>query len=126
MIPSLGDQLGWTGFGPPMKVGVRLEGRGIALAAAFGDDGTEFVQRGDMPVDDRLVHQWPEQFGEEGLRKAAAEIPDRLAAGRLHESGDVQPLVPVVAEGDRALAHRRPDPAPDRLQAEAVLILRPD
>src|SRR5918994_1241685 len=73
-----------------------------------------------------LAREDGEQCGEEGLGKAAAEIPDRLAAGRLHEGGDVQPLVAVVAEGDRALADRRPDPAADRLQAEAVLVLRPD
>src|SRR4051812_28298628 len=66
------------------------------------------------------------QFGDEGLGEAAAEIPDRLAAGWLHEGGDVEPLVAVVAEGDRSLANGRPDPAPDRLQAEAVLVLRPD
>ena len=52
--------------------------------------------------------------------------PDRLAAGRLHEGDHVQPLVAVVAKGDRPLADGRPDPAPDRLQAEAVLILGPD
>jgi hypothetical protein len=38
----------------------------------------------------------------------------------------VQPLVAVVAKGDRPLAHRRPHPAPDRLQAEAVLVLGPN
>ena len=38
----------------------------------------------------------------------------------------MQPLVAVVAERDRPRAHRRPDPAPDRLQAEAVLVLGPD
>src|SRR3712207_8936747 len=32
----------------------------------------------------------------------------------------------MVAEGDRPLADRRPDPAPDRLQAEAVLVRGPD
>src|SRR3712207_3196414 len=64
-----------------------------------------------------LAREAGEQFGEQGLREAAAEIPDRLAAGRLHEGGEVEPLVAVVAEGDRSLADRRPDPAPDRLQA---------
>jgi hypothetical protein len=73
-----------------------------------------------------LARKDGEQFGEEGLREAAAEIPDRLAAGRLHEGGDVEPLVAVVAEGDRPLANGRPDPAADRLQAEPVLIFRPD
>ena len=163
-----------------MKVSVRLEGSRIELAAARGEDGAEFVQRGDMPIGDRLIHQRPEmlgglefgrvrrqedeadplgdgqvlgsmpagvveyeddaalaaragltgeegeQFGEEGLGEAAAEISERLAAGRLHEGGEVEPLVAVVAEGDRPLADRRPDPAADRLQAKAVLVLRPD
>jgi hypothetical protein len=35
-------------------------------------------------------------------------------------------LIAVVAERDRPRAHRRPNPAPDRLQAEAVLVLGPD
>jgi hypothetical protein len=163
-----------------MEVGVRLEGSGIELTTARGDGGAEFVERGDVPIDDRLIHQRPEmlgglefgrvgrqedeadplgddqtlgsmpagivehendaalaagagltgeggeQFGEERLREAAAEIPDRLAAGRLHEGGDVQPLVPMMAERNRSLADGRPDPAADRLQAEAVLVLRPD
>ena len=163
-----------------MEVGVRSEGGGIELATALGDGGAEFVERGDVPIDDRLIHQRPEmlgrlefgrvgrqedeadplgddralgsmpagiveheddaalaagagltgeageQFGEEGLGEAAAEIPERLAAGRLHEGGDVQPLVPMMAERNRPLADGRPDPAADRLQAEAVLVLRPD
>ena len=163
-----------------MEVGVRLEGSRIELAAARGGDGAEFVQRSDMPIDDWLVHHWPEmlrglefgrigrqedeadpvgdgqvlgsmparvveheddaalaagagltgeegeQFGEEGLGEATTKIPERLAAGRLHEGGEVEPLVAVVAEGDRPLADGRPDPAADRPQAEAVLVLRPD
>jgi len=163
-----------------MEVGVRLEDGSIEPAAALGDEGAQFVQRGDMPIDDRLVHQRPEplgglefrtagrqeneadpvgngqafgamparvvehednaalaaraglareggeQFGEEGFREAAAEIPDRLAASRLHEGSDVQPLIAVVAECDRALAHWCPNPAADRLQAKAVLIFGPD
>src|SRR4051812_26709737 len=118
-----------------MEVGVRLEGGGIELTTARGDGGAELVERGDVPIDDRLIHQRPEmlgglefgrvgrqedeadplgddqalgsmpagivehkddaalaagagltreggeQFGKEGLREAAAEIPDRLAAG---------------------------------------------
>ena len=163
-----------------MEVGVRLEGSGIELATALGDDGAEFVERGEVPIDDWLIHQGPEvlgrlefggigrqedqadpigdglafesmpagvveheddaalaacpglarkggqQCGEEGFGEAAAEIPDRLAAGWLHEGSDVEPLVAVVAEGDRPLTHGCPDPAADRLQAETVLILRPD
>jgi hypothetical protein len=32
----------------------------------------------------------------------------------------------MVAKGNRPLADWRPDPAADRLQAETVLVLRPD
>src|SRR5215207_8272680 len=166
--------------GPPVEVGVRLDGLRMEAAAALGDDGLEVGKGGEVPVGDRLVDQGPEMLGrlrfravgrqedeadplgdgqalgpvpagvveheddvalapgagfpreageqrlEEGLGEAAAEIPDRLAAGRLHEGDHVQPLVAVVAKGDRPLADGRPDPAPDRLQAEAVLILGPD
>src|SRR4030095_8314491 len=163
-----------------MDVGVRRERGGTEPAATLGDDGAELVERGDMPIDDRLIHQRPEtfgglelrtvgrqedeadpvrdgqvfgamparvvehendaartaraglareggeQFGEEGFREAAAKIPDRLAAGWLHEGGDVEPLVAVVAERHRPRAHRRPNPTPDRLQAQTVLIFGPD
>ena len=61
-----------------------------------------------------------------GFERPLQRYQTRLAAGRLHEGGDVQPLVAVVAEGDRPLADGRPDPAADRLQAKAVLVLRPD
>ena len=46
--------------------------------------------------------------------------------GRRHAGGDVAPLGAVMAEGDRPLAKGRPDPAADRLQAEPVLVFRPD
>jgi hypothetical protein len=39
-----------------------------------------------------LAGKGGEQFGEERFREAAAEIPERIAAGRLHEGGDVEPL----------------------------------
>src|SRR3712207_8834200 len=73
-----------------------------------------------------LPREAGEQRLEEGLGKAAAEIPDRLAAGRLHEGDHVQPSVAVVAKSDRSPANWCPDAAPDRLQAEAVLVRRPD
>ena len=37
-----------------------------------------------------------------------------------------KPLVAVVADGDRPLTFGRPDPAQDRLQANAVLVRGPD
>src|SRR3712207_7687475 len=42
-----------------------------------------------------------QQRFEARLAQPGGEEPDRLARGRLHEGGDVQPLVAVVAEGDR-------------------------
>ena len=163
-----------------MEVGVRSEDGGIELATALGDGGAEVVERGEMPIGDRLIHQRPEmlgrlefggigwqedqadplgdgqafgampagvvehedaaavaagaglareggeQFGKEGLGEAGAEIPERLATGRLHEGGDVQPQITVMPEGDRPLAAGRPDPAADRLQAKAGLLLCAD
>src|SRR5918993_320776 len=66
-----------------------------------------------------LAREGGERCGEEGPGEAAAEVPDRLAAGRPHGGGDVEPPVAVVAERGRPPADRRPDPAADRLQAEA-------
>src|SRR4051794_354636 len=44
----------------------------------------------------------------------------------LDEGGDVQPLVTVVAEGDGPLPLGGPHASDDRLQADAVLVGRPD
>src|SRR3954452_16689922 len=52
--------------------------------------------------------------------------PEGLARDRLHEGGDVQPLVPVMAERDRPLTFGRPHPPDDRLQPDAVLVGGPD
>src|SRR3954467_7238737 len=86
-----------------MEVGVRLEGRGIELATARGDDGVEFVERGDMPVDDRLVHQGPEmlgglEFGRIGGQEEQADpVGDSQALGSM-------PAGVVEYEDDTALA----------------------
>ena len=61
-----------------------------------------------------------------GLETAVRHVPERLAGDRLHEGGDVQPLVAVVTERDRPLTFGRPHPAQDRLQPDAVLVGRPD
>src|SRR3954452_5791948 len=50
----------------------------------------------------------------------------RPIQGWLDEGGDVEPLVAVVAKRDRPLTFGRPDPAQDRLQANAVLVRGPD
>src|SRR3954462_11929074 len=52
--------------------------------------------------------------------------PEHLAGDRLHEGGDVQPLVAVVTKRDRPLAFGRPHPPDDRLEPNAALIARPD
>jgi len=67
-----------------------------------------------------------EQGFEEGLGDAVGDIPNRLARARGDEGGHIEPFVAVVADGDRTLTDRRPDPAADRLQAEPVLVRRPD
>ena len=72
----------------------------------------------------RLLREGGEQRGEERLGDAVGEIPNRLAREGLGEGGDLQPLVAVMAKGDRALALGRPHPAQDRLQADAVLVGR--
>jgi hypothetical protein len=59
---------------------------------------------------------------EELLVDAGREIPEALAGGRRDEGGDIEPLEPVVARGDGALAARRPDPTQDRLQPYAMLV----
>src|SRR5918998_571787 len=111
-----------------MEVGVRADGGRVEPSAALGDgEALRSVPARVVEHQDDVAlapgagppREAGEQRLEEGLREAAAEVPDRLAAGRLHEGDDVQPLVSVVAEGDRPLADRRPDPPPDRLPAEA-------
>src|SRR3954453_17827679 len=50
-----------------------------------------------------------------------------IEKGGLTRSGPLRkPLVAVVAEGDRPLTLGRPDPAQDRLQADAGLVRGPD
>jgi hypothetical protein len=135
--------------------------------AAVGDDGIEFAEGFEVPVDDGLVDVGPEGLGglqlgrigrqedeadalgdgerlgvpagavehedddpvasgaglageerEDGLEELLVdpgrEIPEAFAGRRRDEGDDVEPLVAVVAAGDRALAAWRPDPAQDR------------
>ncbi len=42
---------------------MRPDGGGIEAAAALGDNGVEVVERGEVLVGDRLVHQRPEPLG---------------------------------------------------------------
>ena len=73
-----------------------------------------------------LPREGGEQGFEERFAQPGGQEPDRLANGRLDEGGDVQPLVAVVAGGGGPLVGGRPNPAADRLQAEAVLVVSPD
>src|SRR5215204_970224 len=79
-----------------------------------------------IPSRPGLTRKQRQQCSKERLGDAVRDVPEHLAGDRLHEGGDVQPLVTVVAEGDRPLAFGRPHPAQDRLQAEAVLVRGPD
>src|SRR3954451_7628087 len=72
-----------------MEVGVRLKGSRIELTTARGEDGAEFVERGDVPIDDRLIHQRPEmlgglEFGRVGRQEDEADpIGDGQAFGSM-------------------------------------------
>ncbi len=63
---------------------------------------------------------------EERLADAVGQTPDRFAARRLDESGDIEPFVAMMTERQRPLADGRPDAAAHRLQAEAILVGCPD
>lgn len=54
-----------------------------------------------------------------------AQKPDHLAGTRVDETIDIEPLEPVLAKRDRALALGRPSPACDRLEAYPMLIKGP-
>jgi hypothetical protein len=88
-----------------MEVGVRLKGSGIKLATALGDGGAEFVERGDVPIDDRLIHQRPEmlgglEFGRVGRQEDESDpLGDDQALGAM-------PAGIVEHEDDAALAPR--------------------
>ena len=79
-----------------------------------------------IPSRPSLAGKQRQQRGEERLGHPVRDVPEGLARDRLHEGGDVQPLVPVVTERDRSLAFGRPHPSDDRLQPDAVLIRGPD
>ena len=60
------------------------------------------------------------------LADGVGDIPHRLARRRLDEPGHIEPLEAMMAECDRPLADRRPHPARDRLQANAVFVRCPN
>jgi len=63
---------------------------------------------------------------EQGGVDAINDEPDHRPGGRADKAIEIQPLVPVMAIGDRAAPAGCPDFAKDRLQAEPVFIKRPD
>src|SRR3954471_9450842 len=79
-----------------------------------------------IPSRPGLTGKQRQQRRKERLRDPVRHVPEGLARDRLHEGGDVPPLVPVVAQCDRPLTFGRPHPAQDLLQPNAVLIRGPD
>ena len=79
-----------------------------------------------IPSRPSLAGKQGQQRGKERLGHPVPDVPEGLAGDRLHEGGDVQPLIAVVTERDRPLTLGRQDPAQDRLQPDAVLIRGPD
>ncbi len=75
-------------------------------AGAVEDENDDAVASGA-----RLAGEEREGILEELLVDAGREVPEALAGRGRDEGGDVEPLVAVMAAGDRALAARRPDPA---------------
>jgi hypothetical protein len=63
-----------------------------------------------------------EQSGVDAIDKE----PDHRPGSWPNKAVEIQPLVSVMARGDRAAAARCPDLAPDRLQAEPMFVKRPD
>ena len=79
-----------------------------------------------IPSRPSLARKQGQQRGKDRLGSRVRDGPEGLAGDRLHEGGDVQPLIAVVTERDRPLTLGRPHPAQDRLQPDAVLIRGPD
>jgi len=73
---------------------------------------------------DRLGKIGEDEF-EQLLADGVGDVPHRPAGRRLDEPRHIEPLETMMAERDRPLADRRPHPPHDRLQADAVLIRRP-
>src|SRR4051812_42373063 len=145
-----GDDVLKIGKGREMPVGKRLIQNkpevlgGLKLGGAWGRvDGPDPVRHGQVgrgvpagvvelkhedaiPSRPSLARKQGQQRGKERLGHPVRYVPEGLAGDRLHEGGDVQPLIAVVTERDRPLTLGRPHPAQDRLQPDAVLVRGPD
>src|SRR5215831_1290490 len=82
---------------------------------------------------DTLVGPGPDRLGEVAkhefeqlLGDAVRDVPHRAASRRLDEARHIEPFEAMMTESDRPLADRRPHPAGNRLQADAMLVRRPD
>jgi hypothetical protein len=82
---------------------------------------------------DALVGSGARRFREVGehafevdLTDAVGDVPDRATGGRLDKARHVEPLEAMMPERNGTLADRRPHATRDRLQADAMLIARPD
>src|ERR1700690_3515972 len=85
-----------------------------------------------------LQHDWfvlacAGRFGEvreDGLEHLFADsvrdVPHRAPGGRFDEPPDVEPLITVMANGNGPFAFGCPYPSHDRLQADPVLVHRPE
>lgn len=63
-----------------------------------------------------------EQFGAD----ATGEVPDSAARGRMDERHQIAPLVARLDQCERALAGQRPDAPHQRLEADTMLVGRPE
>jgi len=54
------------------------------------------------------------------------DVPHRGSAGRFDKAPDIKPLVTVMAKRNGPLAFRRPYSSQDRLQADPMLVHRPE
>jgi hypothetical protein len=86
---------------------VRLDGIGTQATAAPGDDGVDRIQRGEVPVGDRLVDQRPEAFGRLQFRAVGRGRNTKLIpSGTARPSGPCQPAL----SSTRTVWRSRPAP----------------
>ena len=100
--------------------------------------GTDEVL-GSMPAGivelqhDALLRPGADRFGEVGehelevgLADVVGDVPHRAAGRRLDEARHIEPFEAMMADRHGPLANGRPYAARDRLQADAMLVRRPD
>src|SRR3954466_1143729 len=115
----------------PMMARARQRGYSVGATEPTGQPCRQRTLRcsqGSQGWKLKLVRQGPERWqwsGREPSRPKSLDIR-RPIQGWLDEGGHIEPLVAVVAERDGPLAFWSPDPAQDRLQANAVLVRGPD